>query len=381
MLTLLPSAASGIDGLPVDYTPIDEGHVDFTFCYEDGLWNMGVIHESGGDPNNPAEGTPREGYLAPMILKDQLFTTGSRGTRETDPVWNFLGVGAGEAFWLVPQTQEAGVVFAGFSVCDIADSASYFESDARVNESGQWTTVTLRQVEYVGKKPGGGKLAMWSEDFIGAQPTVWMSTANGIDNTDKYFVQSGAHKHPNIGFSALGLYAMTFDLTFYEGPGKSNPNTSPMVTYYFAVGTYWEWIARHFDPTNWFLSQVIGETADPDRDGIPNLVEYACDLDPTTPGHREFSTTLGYGLPAITQSGAGAQFTFPQRLAGTNPQIVTSVEASTTLGAASWLPSSGITAAVPLRTDWQTATHSVSGTLPPSHFLRLKVVLQNEIPY
>jgi hypothetical protein len=51
------------------------------------------------------------------------------------------------------------------------------------------------------------------------------------------------------------------------------------------------------------------------------------------------------------------------------------------LGRASWLPSSGITAAVPLRTNWQTVTHSVSGMSPPSLFLRLKIVLQNEIPY
>lgn len=380
LLAMTPGVVRAIDGLPVDYGPIDDGHVDFTFCYEDGLWNMGLVHEEGGDPNNPAEGTPKEGELAPLIAKDQLFSSGSRDLRPAASSYSFLGVGAGEPHWLFPQSSTAGVAYPGFSVCDIVDATSYLETDSRVNAAGKWTTVTLRHVEYVGKKPGGGKFAMWNTDSFGAV-TVWMSTANsGVDATDKYFVAADGHSHPNMAFSALGLYAVTFDLMFYEGPGKTNPNTSPMVTYYFAVGTYWEWIARHFDPTSWFLNNVIGEQADPDKDGIPNLVEFACDLDPTTADYREFATALGKGVPSISLNGLDAQVQFPQRLASTNPQIITSVQSSATLGSASWAPSSGVSTVAPLRTGWQTATHTI-GTTPPGLFLRLNVVLQNEITY
>ena len=375
-----PTFCHGIDGLPDNYEPIEEGHVDFSFCFEDGLWSMGIVHESGGDPGVPAEGTPREGELAPMIVRDQIFPAGSRGTRPVPTLWSFLGVGESQPYWTLPESNNLNVVFAGFSVCDIFDAVAYQETDPRVNSTEKWTTVTLRNVEYIGKKPGGGRFAMWSTDSFGA-PTVWMTTENGVDATDTYFVLADGHSHPNLSFSALGLYAVTFDLTFYEGPGKTNPNTSPLVTYYFAVGTYWEWIARHFDPTNWFLqSTITGEQADPDKDGISNLIEYACDLDPTTADNREFVAAIGKGVPSISLNGLDTQVQFPQRLASTNPQIITTVQASSTLGSGSWAPSSGISTVAPLRTGWQTATHSV-GAVPPALFLRLNVVLQNEITY
>ena len=380
LLALLPVVAPGIDGLPVDYTPIEDGHVDFAFCYEDGIWSIGLIHEEGGDPGNPAEGSPIDAVLAPMIAKDQPFSIGSRNTRATSAIWNFIGVAGGDPYWVFPQGAAAGIVYPGFSVCDIADATSYHEADPRVASTGKWTTVTLRQVDYIGKKTGGGKFSMWSEDSFG-NPTVWMSTTDGISTSDKYFVQSDGHSHPNVAFSALGLYAVTFDLTFYEGPGKTNPNTSPMVTYYFAVGTYWEWLARHFDPTNWFLqSTMTGEQADPDKDGLPNLIEFACDLDPTTADHREFAAVPGKGTPSISLNGPGIQIQFPQRLASTNPQIITTVESSGSLGSASWAPSSGISAVAPLRTGWETVTHTIS-TAPSAQFLRLSVVLQSEVTY
>jgi hypothetical protein len=374
------SVVKGIDGLPFNYEPIEEGHVDFTFCYENGLWSMGLIQESGGDPGVPAEGTPRDSELAPMLVRDQLFPTGARTTRPSPAIWSFIGAGSSEPYWTLPESNNLNVVFAGFSVCDIFDAEPYFESDSRVNSTDKWTAVTLRNVEYVGKKPGGGKFSMWTTDSFGA-PTVWMTTTTGVDATDTYFVVADGHSHPNLSFSALGLYAVTFDLTFYEGPGKTNPNTSPLVTYYFAVGTYWEWLARHFDPTNWFLPNVVGEQADPDHDGVSNLLEYASDLDPTTPDAAAFQPVPGKGLPSTLVSGLVFNLRFPRRISSANSQIQTSVESSTSMAPLSWAPATGTENSQALRTGWETISHQHDLASPARLFFRLRVDLLNEISY
>jgi hypothetical protein len=376
------SSSLAIDGLPIDYTPIIDGHVDFSFCYADGEWEMGLVHEVGGDPNNPADGTPKSGELAPMIARDQLFPSGSRALRLTAPLWTFLGVNPATPYWYFPEGNWVGV-YPGFNVCDIEDAVSYLEPDPRINTPGQWTTVTLRDVDYRGKQSSGGHFSLWTTDSFG-QPTVWMSSAtNGIDPSDKYYVLSGAHSHPNMGFSALGLYAVTFDLTFYEGPGKTNPNTSPVVAYYFAIGTFWQWIAEHFDPSFWFVNGTVGENDDPDRDGISNLVEYACDLDPTTPDNTPFSTPLGRGLPTISSQSGGTSLLsrFPLRLTSENPQLDVLVESSPSLSSTSWQPSPGTTQKTPLRPGWETCSHSISIANPATQFLRLRISLQTQIPY
>jgi hypothetical protein len=375
-----PSAVRAIDGVPVDYGPIDDGHVDFTFCFEDGEWNMGLVHEEGGNPNDPADGTPKEAQLAPLIARDQPFSSGSRVLRPASAIYSFLGVGSGEPYWLFPQSNTAGVAFPGFAVCDIVDATSYSETDPRINSVDKWTTVTLKNVEYVGKKPGGGKFALWTTDSFGA-PTVWMTTTNGVDATDTYFVVADGHTHPNMSFSALGLYAVTFDLTFYEGPGKTNPNTSPMVTYYFAVGTYWEWLAKHFDPTNWFLPTMVGEQADPDEDGVSNLLEYASDLDPTTPDAAAFQPVTGKGLPSTLVSGQVFNLRFPRRNSSANSQIQTSVESSISMAPLSWAPATGTETSQPLRTGWETISHQHNLASPARLFFRLRVDLLNEISY
>ena len=381
-LSSLPPLAPAIDGLPIDYNPIIEGHVDFAFCYADGEWEMGLVHEVGGDPNSPADGTPKIGELAPMIARDQPFPLGSRNLRPLAPAWDFLSVNADRPYWFFPESNWVGV-YPGFNVCDIEDAVSYLETDPRVNASGQWTTVSLRHVDYRGQLPSGGKFSLWTNDSFG-QPTVWMASGqNGIDSSDKYFVLAGDHAHPNMGFSALGLYAVTFDLTFYEGPGKTNPITSPLAVYYFAVGTYWQWIAEHFDPSFWFINGTIGENNDPDRDGIPNLVEYTCDLDPTTPDNTPFSTPLGRGLPTISFEANSTSLLarFPSRLPSENPQTSLLIESSPSLTSASWQPSTGTTTSAPRRSGWETTSHSVAFANPARQFLRVRVSLQTEIPY
>ena len=53
----------------------------------------------------------------------------------------------------------------------------------------------------------------------------------------------------------------------------------------YADGTAFAWLGHHFDATERLQPAIGTFTADPDHDGLPNLLEYALDLDPrvTTP--------------------------------------------------------------------------------------------------
>ena len=58
------------------------------------------------------------------------------------------------------------------------------------------------------------------------------------------------------------------------------------ILYQFAsVGPYEQWQTRYFTPTELTDPAISGDAADPDRDHIPNLVEYAFNLNPRVPDH------------------------------------------------------------------------------------------------
>ncbi len=100
--------------------------------------------------------------------------------------------------------------------------------------------------------------------------------------------------------------------------------------------------------------------ADPDADGIPNLLEYALGLSPTTP-----STT---GLPAAQVSAGTLSFTYKRAVA----TGLTYVAQTTTDLAAAWT-TNGVTQGTPDVNGLTTATVPFDGTGP--RFLRLTVTL------
>lgn len=373
-LSLAAISRAALSGAP---QIIGEGHVDFSFCNTGGLWSVGLVWDRSAHPvaGSPASGALIPSALAILTARDRPFEEGgNRVLRPVgDEVWDFLGVGEQEPFWWFPQTGWAGV-WPGFSVCTEC-GVPYYEEDPRIRAEGAWKTVQLLDVRYRGR--GSGHYSAWSIDTFGGI-VPWMSTADGgITDDDTYFVGPAGHSHPAMGFSSPGLYEVTFHVTCYGGPGKTNPDTSPPATYYFAVGTYWEWLARHFKPAQWHDNGVSGELADPDRDGVANLMEYACGLDPLKSDAAPHSFDTGKGLPELSLPEGSDQpfFHFPRRAAASHPQIRYDVRATDN-------PASGLWSDVPLAAgtpqegspDWESVLLSLSSTAP-RRLLRLEVTL------
>ena len=69
------------------------------------------------------------------------------------------------------------------------------------------------------------------------------------------------------------------------------------------------------------------DDADPDHDGLVNLIEWACGLDPTT----------GSALTAsLVRNGENLEFTYTRNVSAVNAGVIFTVEWSDTLLAASW---------------------------------------------
>ncbi|MGF1656492.1 MAG: hypothetical protein ACFCU3_05875, partial [Verrucomicrobiales bacterium] len=58
-------------------------------------------------------------------------------------------------------------------------------------------------------------------------------------------------------------------------------NSEPMNTAFFA-SAFSQWISQFYDPDDWNVAAITGPEADPEGDGVNNLLEYALEGDPTT---------------------------------------------------------------------------------------------------
>jgi surface-anchored protein len=194
-------------------------HVDVGLGYSAlGGWDLHVH-----DDTNSAEYEPGEALLFAGVS--------ARINRPASAAFNFIGVGSGEQFWLMPFTQNPSVIFLGIGTDEVESGsfASYLETDSRVNQPGAWIELSLLDVR------GPGQVSLWTNDGFGS-PIVWWSTAEGgITASDSAFVLSESHAHFNWGFTAAGLYEVDVQATAFLGPGATNPSTSAVATYHFGI--------------------------------------------------------------------------------------------------------------------------------------------------
>ena len=254
-------------------------HVDHAFRYRGGDWEV-VIHGNDGDDDLDPDETV-------LVVFDRPFPQeGGRATRPSSEQWDFLGVAGNEEVWLIPQAFTP-LIWPGWR--SEGAFARYFNGDSRLGFSAPFVKISLEGISYSGL--GDGYFSMWSNQTGGVTKT-WISSADGLTEEDAYYFSSG-HSHTNIGFSDPGVYRVDYIASGFlsndggDSPVGTNPVTSPVQGFYYAVGTYAEWKAAYFEP-----HELVGEDpadgvpattdygSDSDQDGVPLLLEYAFNLSP-----------------------------------------------------------------------------------------------------
>lgn len=312
---------------------------------------------------------------------------GQRNIQPEDGIYSFTGVAPGEPIWIASQIQQPGFCWPGFNSYQATETfGSYLEVDARLSEDDRslelpWIRITLQGVSYQGS--GAGKFSLWQENSSGT-PAVWCSTSEN-SNPDSYLFVAGSHNHLNWGFGSPGLYRIRLSASAYLGPGQTNP-TGPSNTYTvtFAVGSLAQWQAEHFTAAELDDGLVSGADADPDRDGLKNLTEFAFGFHPKN-GIRN-PVAQGLGLPVFSIVRQGSVFretiTYPRRRAGEQfapLSYVSQFSVNPTLG---WSTSNVIEIAENFTGDaaalnevWEkvTASRPMGTVIPPRGFARVKL--------
>ncbi|WP_432970325.1 TIGR03773 family transporter-associated surface protein [Dactylosporangium sp. CA-233914] len=126
--------------------------------------------------------------------------------------FDFIGP-ANAPIWQIPQTQQQGVLWAGWNTEEI--------TTAQVTGSVTWKLTGVN---------GPGALSIFEYDSFG-QPKVIFNSKDGLPDT--YAIPLGTHAHGNWVFTAAGAYRLTFTQSATLASGKQS-STTQVVT--FAVG-------------------------------------------------------------------------------------------------------------------------------------------------
>ena len=182
---------------------ISVGHVDLGPRLIDGQWRAGLRHdaESGAVWRDPNQTVLRVNDAAIMTAPDSAD-------------YPFLADVAGKPVYVVPQTQNPGVVWLGWNTQDPAVTATIDRG------------LTMR----VGPVSGPGRAWLFLQSGTFGKPLLLADS--GVAPGDVW-IDSGTHVHANWAFSAPGTYTAT--VTFL-GTTTAGEAVNASTTLRFAVG-------------------------------------------------------------------------------------------------------------------------------------------------
>ncbi|MFE2497862.1 choice-of-anchor M domain-containing protein [Streptomyces scopuliridis] len=195
--------AADSSGVVSQKVVIDDGHVDAIA----GKMVGGKLRTLFKDSRDPADISWREPSSVVLHVRPE-----AKEQVPANSAYSFLGK-SGSDFWLIPQVQKRGVVWAGWN------TESLDGGDLKGPLDMKLTKVT-----------GPGSLAIWETAGLGGAQVLYNSR-DGLPDTHK--VNLGVHAHGNWGFSKQGTYKVTFQLSGELPSGKTSTDTR---TYTFAVG-------------------------------------------------------------------------------------------------------------------------------------------------
>jgi endonuclease/exonuclease/phosphatase family metal-dependent hydrolase len=169
------------------------------------------------------------------------------------------------------------------------------------NNSETWDTST-----YVSIATESSTDLKYRDDIQFMTPAVY----SGSQPTGLHYVAGSMRAFGNNGTTALGKSvnqtSNTSLNTNFSGPITASQALAalttgsdhlPLVADYVIATPYTTWEAQNFNAAQLANAAISGPTADPDGDGIPNLLEYALDLNPLQPSAA--------GLPTVGQIASG----------------------------------------------------------------------------
>lgn len=184
---------------------LSAGHVDvLDVNYRSGTLGVKVLDVTAGAPGverNPADVI----FRVPVAAK----TTVPSGSG-----FSFLGT-PGSPVWVLPQSNTAGLLYAGWNAADVAGSVF----------AGSTLTFKLHSVS-------GGEFSVFTTPTFGGTPTVLFRSNNGLPDTQP--VLAGAHTHANWAFKTAGTYTVTFEV-YGTLAGTSTVKSSGLVAFTFQV--------------------------------------------------------------------------------------------------------------------------------------------------
>ncbi|MDT8914959.1 choice-of-anchor M domain-containing protein [Amycolatopsis sp. PS_44_ISF1] len=210
--TPAPSTKPGAprDDLEPAAIVLDSGHVDAVAprLASDGRLRVDIKDSTGLG----GAGVPEPAWRSPDRTVFHV-RPAARQTVPDDPVFAFLGR-AGAPVWLIPQTQDPGIVWAGWSTEALAPD--------RVPAGVDWS---LDSIE------GPGSVALFQNDAAGGIASTVFDSRKALPQS--VHVALGLHAHANWAFSAEGLYHLNFTVASASPDGRPLRDTE---VYHFAVG-------------------------------------------------------------------------------------------------------------------------------------------------
>lgn len=190
---------------------------------------------------------------------------------------------------------------------------------------------------------------------------------------------SGESVSCNLRFTPASIGVKTATLSISSNDPDENPFTVVLTGTGTESSSAEDWQQAQFgaDANN---PSIAGWNADPDNDGVPNLLERAFNLNPLASGNPVLSPDTGTsGLPAVSTtqglSGPVLSIQYLRLKAFTNPGISYIPEYSSVLDDQAWSAASGTEAVESIDSNWErvTVTDSVIST-PSTRFGRVRVV-------